>query len=194
MNSIKKAVAYLLILGFGATTTGCIGPFKLTNVTYQWNQTIGTKWVNEAMFILFIPVYAVTFLADGLVLNPIEFWSNRPGLSLKEGEQKEVTSADGTIFKVSKTKRGYHFEQVKEGRKAEATFEYNASSKTWSVIRDTKPIRLAQLIESQNGSFVKVFREDGASVLVDATINNRNRILSYLNTSNAFEPGSSIGK
>ena len=95
MSRLKKAVAYLLIISVGVFSTGCLGSFKLTNVTYQYNQTIGSKWVNELIFILFIPVYAITFLIDGLVLNSIEFWTDRPGYSLKEGEQKKISSKDG---------------------------------------------------------------------------------------------------
>ncbi len=57
--------------------TSCIGSFALTNKLLSWNRSIGSKIVNELVFIGFwiLPVYEVSALADVLVINSIEFWS-----------------------------------------------------------------------------------------------------------------------
>jgi len=72
MKKIRKITAYFLIGTIGLSS--CIGPFKLTNTLFAWNETIGSKWKNELVFILFIivPIYEIAILVDGLVINSIE--------------------------------------------------------------------------------------------------------------------------
>jgi len=71
MKKIKKIIAYFLIGSIGFSS--CIGPFKLTNTLFAWNETIGSKWKNELIFLLFIiiPVYEIVLLIDGLIMNSV---------------------------------------------------------------------------------------------------------------------------
>ena len=57
--------------------SSCVGSFGLFNRISSWNQSIGTKFVNELVFLALniVPVYGVAYLADALVINSIEFWS-----------------------------------------------------------------------------------------------------------------------
>ena len=76
----RGGISFLLVLSILAGT-GCYGPFSLTNDVYTWNCKTGSKWSNELVFLAFviIPVYGVTLLVDGIVLNSIEFWSSSGG-------------------------------------------------------------------------------------------------------------------
>lgn len=55
----------------------CIGSFGLTKKCYNWNQSMGDKWINELVFIglSILPVYELCVFADAVVLNTIEFWT-----------------------------------------------------------------------------------------------------------------------
>ena len=55
--------------------SSCIGSFQLTSKVKNYNENIGSKWVNELVFVAFciVPVYELAALADALVINSIEF-------------------------------------------------------------------------------------------------------------------------
>ena len=60
---------------------GCYGPFNMTQQLHDWNGDLGNKWVNELVFFFITPAYAFTTMADGLVLNSIEFWGGTNPIS-----------------------------------------------------------------------------------------------------------------
>ena len=70
-------VAVALTLVCSMMFTSCIGRFALFNKVKDWNNQVGSKFVNELVFVAFwiVPVYEITALADVLVINSIEFWS-----------------------------------------------------------------------------------------------------------------------
>ncbi len=185
MNKVKKLTSYLLIACFGLIQTGCLGSFKLTNVTYQWNQTIGTKWINELVFVLFIPVYGITLFIDGFILNAVDFWTERPGLSMKEGEEKLISSDDGkSQYLLVKTHNGIRIKQTLGASAGEeANFTYNNENMIWYLDNGNKKMKLVQLIENESGSYVNVFKPDGSSVMVDANLRDRRQILEVLDLS-----------
>ena len=77
MKKRYLSVALIAILASSMMFTSCIGSFKLTNKVLTWNKQVGSKFVNELVFVAFwiLPVYELSGLADLLVLNSIEFWS-----------------------------------------------------------------------------------------------------------------------
>lgn len=88
----------------GTMLTGCIGQFALTSTVYDWNKSVGNKWLAEGVFLVLniLPVYGITFFVDGIVINSIEFWTGSNPLSgkkavVKAGDQKEVKGKDGSI-------------------------------------------------------------------------------------------------
>ncbi|MDE6327555.1 MAG: DUF3332 family protein, partial [Duncaniella sp.] len=64
-------VAIALLLTGSMLSTSCIGSFALTNKLLAWNRSVGSKIVNELVFIGFwiLPVYEVSALADLVVIN-----------------------------------------------------------------------------------------------------------------------------
>jgi len=89
---MKKRLVTLLLIGVVGfvlvTGPGCYGGFNLTRQVYTWNTNVGSKWVNEVVFLGFviIPVYAVTIVGDGIIFNTFEFWG--AGNAINEPEQK----------------------------------------------------------------------------------------------------------
>ena len=67
------AMACIMALSMGMTS--CIGSFGLFNKLLAWNNTISDKFINEVIFVLISPAYAICGTVDVLVLNSIEFWT-----------------------------------------------------------------------------------------------------------------------
>ena len=71
---MKKTVVFLCIL---MILTGCTGSFRFTRNVHHINRQIEEKWLEEGVFIVFLPVYGLSLLGDALVFNSIEFWYGR---------------------------------------------------------------------------------------------------------------------
>ena len=93
--------------------TSCIGSFALTNKLLSWNRSIGSKIVNELVFIGFwiLPVYEVSALADVLVINSIEFWS---GSNPMASGKKVIDGQDGRYI-VECDGKGYTITSENDG-------------------------------------------------------------------------------
>jgi hypothetical protein len=128
-----------LVLGAGLAmgASGCWGGFGLTKKLYDWNATIGNKWVVWLVFFLFfiLPVYGVCTLVDALVINSIEFWSgsnplgnNAPSpaaektIEHEDGSRITFTRVNDTTMRVVRRDPSGEFldgyEMVMEGDKA----------------------------------------------------------------------------
>lgn len=65
---IAMAMAGMLL------TSSCVGSFSLFNKLASWNKrATGNKFLNELIFLVISPAYAVVGAVDVLVLNSIEF-------------------------------------------------------------------------------------------------------------------------
>ena len=76
------ATKSIVALTLGAVTmSSCIGSFGLTNKVLDWNKGLSScKVLNEFVFLLISPAYAVCSIADLFVLNTIEQLINAIGL------------------------------------------------------------------------------------------------------------------
>ena len=74
----EKLTLVAVLLSGSLLFSSCVGSFGLFNRLSSWNQSIGSKFVNELVFLAFniVPVYGVSYLADALVINSIEFWGS----------------------------------------------------------------------------------------------------------------------
>ena len=114
--------------------TSCVGSFSLFNKLASWNKTAtSSKFLNELIFILISPAYAVCSLADVLVLNTIEFWSGSNPVANNIGKTQKVKGADGVIYAVKTLKDGYEVTSP-EGKKS--YFHHDDATDTWSYIVD----------------------------------------------------------
>ena len=93
-----RAIAFLCI---GLLMSGCHGPFNLTRRLHRWNGQVGGRWANEVVFLCFIwlPVYSLATLGDGLIFNSIEFWTGNNPITPPTAEAPHAmtkTIAQGT--------------------------------------------------------------------------------------------------
>ena len=100
----------------------------------SWNQSIGTKFVNELVFLALniVPVYGVAYLADALVINSIEFWSGTNPMA-NVGDVKKVKGENGDYL-VKTLENGYSI--TKEGEDSAMELIYNKEANTWNVVAD----------------------------------------------------------
>ena len=110
--------------------SSCVGSFGLFNRISSWNQSIGTKFVNELVFLALniVPVYGVAYLADALVINSI---GTNPMANV--GDVKKVKGENGDYL-VKTLENGYSI--TKEGEDSAMELIYNKEANTWNVVAD----------------------------------------------------------
>lgn len=147
-----KAVIALAVGGL--TLSSCIGSFGLTNSVLNWNKQLSSsKFLNELVFLVISPAYAVCSVADLFVLNTIEFWTGNKVVA-HVGETKNVMGKDGLMYAVKTLKNGY---EITAPNGEVSSLNYNKKEKSWNY--------------KDNGSLKELFRfnEDGT---IQATLPN----------------------
>jgi Domain of unknown function (DUF3332). len=149
------------ILSSSILFSSCIGSFSLSQRLLDWNHDISnSKFVNELVFVAFyiIPVYEISYLADILVINAIEFWSGDNPLA-NVGEVKKVKGENGD-FLVETLENGYSIS--KEGE-APVELVYNKETNTWNVVAENYS---QELIRINDDGTAQLFTPEGASLEV----------------------------
>lgn len=123
-------LAIVCVIMASLSLQSCIGSFALFNKLKAWNEQIDSKFVNELVFLGFwiIPVYEVSFLADILVLNSIEFWS---GSSPVSKGKTYIDGADGRYL-VDCDGKGYTIKSLNDGSTVRLNF--HDDEQTWTVV------------------------------------------------------------
>ena len=121
-------------------TTSCVGSFSLFNKLASWNKdATGSKFLNEIIFIVISPAYAVCSVADVLVLNSIEFWSGSNPIASNVGKTVKVQGQDGRYYAVKTLKNGY---EVKAPTGEVYAFIYDKTNDSWSQMQDGKVVEI----------------------------------------------------
>lgn len=148
----RKSVIALTV---GAVTlSSCIGSFGLTNSVLKWNRGLSQhKFLNELVFIVISPAYAICATADLFVLNTIEFWTGNKVVA-HVGETKDVMGKDGRMYAVKTLKNGY---EITSPDGEVSYLVYNKKEKSWNY--------------KDNGALKELFRfnDDGT---IQATLPN----------------------
>lgn len=149
MKKIKSALLAIVFLFVVMSQQGCIGSFQLTNNLYNWNKNeLGGKWGSELVFLAFIviPVYAVTILADGIVLNSIEFWTGDNPLAMKDGEKDtQIVQSKDDTYKLTAEKNKIHVEKISgENSGEEGEFIWNEESQNWTFYGEGQQFELKE--------------------------------------------------
>lgn len=162
MKKIKIAVSLMLLAGSSMVFSSCIGQFALTEKVLSWNQQIGTKFVNELVFLAFwiLPVYEVTSAADLLVINSIEFWSGSNPVQA----YTKVVKGDNGNYLVKCDGKGYDIINTDNGQKMRLDFD--VKSQTWSVIDGDKRVPIMTFIDENH---VNMITDDGQMKTVEVS-------------------------
>lgn len=161
MRKIRISVAAILIAGTSLVFTSCIGSFGLTNKVMTWNRNIGSKFVNELVFLAFwiLPVYEVTALADVLVINSIEFWSGSNPLTAST----KVVDTDHGRYMIACDGKGYTVTHESTGDAVRLDFDQ--PTQTWSF--ETKDGESVPFMTFIDDSHVRMLTPGGEYMAVE---------------------------
>lgn len=165
---MKHLKVSALFLAATLLTTSCVGSFSLFNRVAKWNShATGSKFLNEIIFIIISPAYAVCAVADALVFNTVEFWSGSNPMAQKIGTTEEVLGKDGRYYAVRTLKDGY---EVKNPDGEVIRFVYDKKNDSWSQVQNGKKTEIFRFNEDgtiqanlQDGRTIKV-KPDAAGV------------------------------
>ncbi|MDO5569904.1 MAG: DUF3332 domain-containing protein [Bacteroidales bacterium] len=155
-NSKIKLVAALVL---GSTLfSSCIGPFRVTTSMWEWNKSIGDKFLNEVVFLALhiVPVYEVVYLADVLIFNTIDFWGGNAFA------MNETIKTDNANYKIASNDNGYTITNLDNEKSLDLVFE--KETKTWSIDINGESTKLMTLIDDSN---VKMYLPDGKTMDVE---------------------------
>lgn len=153
---IRHLKVSAVLLAATLLTSSCVGSFALFNKLAGWNkQATDNKFLNELIFILISPAYAVCTFADVLVINSIEFWTGSNPMAQRVGETQEITGKDGKLYAVTTLRNGY---KVKSPDGEVIKFKYDKKTNSWS--------------KEEKGKIEELFRinDDALSRLVCRTV------------------------
>lgn len=158
---IKHLKVSALFLAAALLTSSCVGSFSLFNHLAKWNtHATGSKFLNEIIFILISPAYAVCSVVDVLVLNTIEFWSGSNPMAQKVGTTQEITGQDGLLYAVTTLRNGY---EVKTPSGEIVKFVYNKKDNSWSQVQDGKS---TEIFRFNSDGTIQARLKDGRSMRV----------------------------
>lgn len=162
----KTLKSFLLIMTASLVMSSCIGSFGLFNKVLDWNKdATGNKFLNELIFIVISPAYALCGTADLLVLNTIEFWTGSNPLAANVGKTESIMGSDGKLYAVTTLKDGY---EIKDADGNVMNFTYNEKDNTWSVEKDGAT---TVLLKMKGNDTAQIYLPDGKTM--DVTLDNQ---------------------
>ena len=167
MRKNNYKLAATIVVCSAVLCSSCIGSFGLHNRLVNWNQNIDSnKFVNEVAFfaLAVVQAYTVSWLADAIILNSIEFWTGSNPMA-NVGEVKKVQGENGNYL-VETLKDGYSI--TKEGEKNVMQLIYNQEQNTWNVVSDGTSTELLKFNEDGTAS-INLPNGEELTVTLDAT-------------------------
>lgn len=157
LKTMTMVVASAMIM------SSCIGSFGLFNKLLDWNKGVSSKYVNELLFIIISPAYAVCGTIDLLVLNSVEFWSGSNPIA-KAGHVENVWGKDGKMYAVKTLKNGY---EITRPTGDKVLFTFDTKTQTWSMEGDGVE---RELLRFNEDGTVRTYLPDGNSM--DVSLND----------------------
>lgn len=126
-RSFTKIIA--ITLASSVLFQSCIGSFALTGKVLEWNKSLGNKFINELVFLLFciLPVYEISVFIDVVILNLVEFWTDSNPMAYNT---QEITTEKGR-FLVETTPAGHKITNMATNEVV--SFKFNETEKSWSL-------------------------------------------------------------
>jgi hypothetical protein len=137
MKNFTRLIAVVVVIAMLFNLVGCYGSFALTKKVYDWNGTIGDKWINTVVMwiLMFVPVYNVAGFIDIVVLNTIEFWTGSNPVTMNEGDQSvKYASNDGKTYKFVMTKNNINIlETIGPDAGKSININYSPETGNWTM-------------------------------------------------------------
>lgn len=163
MKTLLRITALLLVSVMLFNLAGCYGSFALTRKLYDWNGSVGDKWINSAIMWVFLilPVYEAAGFIDFFILNTIEFWTGSNLVTMEDGEQsiKYVSEADKT-YKITMSRNNLNITETEGPDKGKSiTLTYSPENGNWIMNDGTQSSVIANVSQDK----MKLFYPDGNS-------------------------------
>jgi len=168
MKKFKTTVLLLVLAAFlSVSLFSCYGNFTLTRKLYEWNGSLGDKYINNIVFwiLFFIPAYKFTVIADFFVLNTIEFWTGTNPMSMNEGQEViKYAQTDDASFKITITKNNIAIDEL-TGKNAgqSVLLSFDEESQAWYLVNDGNNVKIATL----DGDKMNLIYPSGNTLTVD---------------------------
>lgn len=146
--------------------SSCVGSFTMFNKLASWNKrATDSKFLNELIFIVISPAYAIAGTIDVLVLNTIEFWTGDNPMAKNIGKIKNIKGDDGLMYAVKYLENGY---QITRPNGSVYYLTYNKEENNWYLNDEGKETKLIHF--NQDGT-IKAYLNNGMTINVtpDAT-------------------------
>ncbi|TNE72864.1 DUF3332 domain-containing protein [bacterium] len=170
LSYFKKPVLALVITSMGLVATNCYGPFRLTKKLYDWNGTVGDKYINAILFVALniVPVYQIVIAVDAIALNSIEFWTGSNPMAMKDGEsESKMLTENGKTYQITAKKNTFEIETITgENAGSKTTLNFNPETTTWSMSNGSTSIDLARLVTNGDQVMVEKYLPTGTELEV----------------------------
>ncbi len=142
-----KKTSFVVLLSAVMMLSSCIGSFNLTRSVYDWNKSVGDKFVNELVFLALniVPVYGISVFVDAVVLNSIEFWTNENPMAMKEGDKSEkIVEIDGKSYQLTSEKYKMTIQELGENNE-KTELVYRDEDQSWYMKKGNKYQKLVEV-------------------------------------------------
>ncbi len=137
MKAITRIIALLVVVILLVNVAGCYGSFALTKKLYNWNGTVGDKWMNSVVMwvLMWLPVYNAAGFIDLVILNTVEFWTGTNPMTMNAGEQNiKYASNDGKTYKITMSKNNLNITETAGPDKGKTvTLAYSPEDSNWTM-------------------------------------------------------------
>ena len=159
MKKTFKLTALLLVATI--MFSSCIGSFRLTNKLKDWNEGVGSKWVNELVFLAMhiVPVYEVAIFVDAVVLNSVEFWTGKKA-SVKV---QVVQNSQGQDVEITAMENGYSLSCGDQSM----NLLFDEETQVWSAEYNNQTTQLVRLVDANNAQLF-LMNGDVMDITLDA--------------------------
>ncbi|MEN6445677.1 MAG: DUF3332 domain-containing protein [Candidatus Cloacimonas sp.] len=170
MKKITRLVSIALLAIFIAVGIfGCYGNMSLTKKVYQFNGSVGDKYVQSIVNWAFwaCQVYEIAMVLDVFVFNTIEFWTGNNPITLNEGEQmiKYAEGPNGKL-KIDITKNRIEISQPENSSAQDnIVLVYDPASSSWTMNNNGNSKKIA----SMEGNNIKLLSPAGEEFTLDLT-------------------------
>jgi hypothetical protein len=152
----------------GTSLQGCYGGFNLTRKLYNWNGTLGDKFINSGVMWLMVvvPIYEIAGFVDFAVFNVIEFWSGANPIAMRQGEtETRLVRYQGEDYIVAASRNRLDLSRAK-GDPRPASLVFDPAEKAWFAQTASDRRKLAEWADDE-GQLLDLIKPDGSRMRVE---------------------------
>lgn len=134
---LKRNSLILMFVLVMLLLSGCYGNFALTRKLYNWNGSVGDKYIQSAVGwgLVILPVYSTATFIDVVGLNLIEFWTGENPLAMNIGEiDSQIITTDSGRYELIATKNRFDLVSLEGDTVGDyMSLVYNPEFEEWNL-------------------------------------------------------------